>query len=247
MDQEKEIPAKNLISLFKNYYKLGIHHFIGNSGHAIFTGLLYKFNEMGFPENLKISIQEICTLSALDIRTFRNARKLLIEYRHYENDPESWIIDFESSVREYGIYTLNYTFLLQSCNNFVNNVATTLLQKNGDAPISSPRKQRMSAKNALPSYTILNNTILNETTSPNDVLNLVQESNPENSAVSELKSVSEEKPKPKSQRKAVHGFETYDEFFTWLEDQPRDKRHIFEKTMAMSEQKLYDEWRLNHG
>lgn len=156
MDQEKENPPKrNLISIFKNYYKLGIHHFIGNSGHAIFTGLLYKFNEMGFPDELKISSQEICTISALDIRTFRSAIKLLVEYRHYDGDPDSWIVKYEFNVKEYGIYSLNFTFMLQLCSNF----ATTLPQKNGDAPISKPRKARMSAKNARPSNTILDHTI----------------------------------------------------------------------------------------
>lgn len=79
---------------------------------------------------------------------------------------------------------------------------------------------------------------------PNNVLNLVHNSS-ESSVGTELNSVLV-KPKPK-QRKDIHGFPSYDEFFTWLEGQPREKRHIFQKTMVASEIKLYEEWRSNNG
>jgi hypothetical protein len=165
-NQEKEIPTRNLIDLFRNYYKLGIHHFVGNSGNAIMMGLLYKFNEMGFPDELRISNHEICALSALDIRTFRNTRDILNNYLHIDNDPDSWIFKSnENNRREYGTYHFNYVFLLeiysnntanlqQTCNKIVTNLQQGSNKKNGDAPFSTPRDQRMSAKNVLPSNTI---------------------------------------------------------------------------------------------
>ena len=106
---------RNLITLFRGYYRIGVHHYIGISGHAMFTGLLYKFNELNFPESLKISVSEMLSLSGIsDVRTFRNARKKLTNYLHNEDDPESWIVKYtEGNIKEYGSYEINYVILLE--------------------------------------------------------------------------------------------------------------------------------------
>jgi len=88
------------------------------------TGLFYKFNELGFPDELKISIKEMLSLSALsDKRTLRKIRDLLVAYRHIENDPESWMVKYEENKNsetnrnEYGTYQINYVILLELYSN----------------------------------------------------------------------------------------------------------------------------------
>lgn len=105
--------TQNLITLFRAYHKLGIPNYVGASANAIFHGLLYKFNEMGFPSTLKISNREMLTLSGIaDIRTFRNARNILATYLHNEDDPESYLINFTNNdIKEYSVYRLNYVIL----------------------------------------------------------------------------------------------------------------------------------------
>lgn len=73
------VPARNLINVYKNYYKLGVHQCLCANSHKLMTGLIYKFNEMRFPDDLKIANAELRYLSALkDNRTIQNARKELI-------------------------------------------------------------------------------------------------------------------------------------------------------------------------
>lgn len=160
---------RNLITLYRTYYRLGIPNFIGTSSHAIFTGLLYKFNELGFPETIKISIREMLSLSGIDIRTFRQARKALCEYLHDADDPSSWIVKYtENEIKEYGTYTINYAFLLINYNNETkllqscDNNATILQQSSNiklrDDKIKGAVFDPISAKNALLSNTIQDNT-----------------------------------------------------------------------------------------
>jgi len=110
------INQPNLITMFRSYYKLAIPNFIDTSSHALFTGLLYKFNELGFPPSLKISINELLSLSGIsDPRTFRRARKTLSEYLHDENNPDSWIMKYQgNAVKGYGIYQINYVMLQET-------------------------------------------------------------------------------------------------------------------------------------
>ena len=171
MNEDKRSPARNIIDLFRNYYRLDIHQFIGNSAHAIVTGLLYKFNERGFPDELKISTKEMFSLSAIsDIRTLRNARNLLTSYRHEENNAKSWIIQYqENDIKEYGTYKINYVYLLEYyCNfteklhsNYNNDVKLqeSYSKKNGLSSKIAPDLLPKSAKNALLSNTILDHTI----------------------------------------------------------------------------------------
>jgi hypothetical protein len=107
---------QNLIILFRNYHKLSIPSYIGTTANSIFHGLLYKFNEMGFPESLKISNKELLHLSGIaDIRTFRHARQKLLNYLHNESDTESYLIKmFANNTKEYSIYSINYVILQEN-------------------------------------------------------------------------------------------------------------------------------------
>lgn len=169
----------NLIELFRNYYKSGIPNFIGTTANSIFLGLLYKFNEMGFPESLKISNREMLHLSGIvDIRTFRNARTILANYLHNDSQPESYLIKVEiNDIREYTIYYINYVTLQENyCNITVklqesySNITGKLQESYRE--ISEIEKDRGEistdlrtepAKNALLSNTIQYNTILDHT------------------------------------------------------------------------------------
>jgi phage replication O-like protein O len=59
-----------------------------------------------------------------------------------------------------------------------------------------------------------------------------------------LNPVKNEEPEsePKS-RKDIHGFPSYEVFFTWLESQSLDKQVTFKKKLTPIELKLYGEWR----
>jgi hypothetical protein len=115
----KIMNEQNLIHLFRGYYKLGIQNFIGTSAHAIFTGLLFKLNELGFPDSVKTSSREMLSLSGIiDVRTLRNARNKLTQYRHQENNPDSWLIKYiEGNIKEYGTYYINYVILQENYSN----------------------------------------------------------------------------------------------------------------------------------
>lgn len=154
---------QNLITLFRNYFKLGIPNYIGTTANSIFQGILYKFNEMGFPDSLKISNRELLTLSGIsDIRTFRNARRILAQYLHDENDNESYLVRVEpNDIREYSIYYLNYVILQE------NYSKVTVKLQESYREISEIEKDRVKnstdlsidpAKNASLSDTILDNT-----------------------------------------------------------------------------------------
>lgn len=164
MNNKSDIPLRNIIDLFRNYYKLDIHHFVGISAHAIMTGLLYKFNELHFPDELKISVKEILSLSGIsDIRTLRNARKILTGYLHEEENKNSWILKYqENTIKEYGIYMINYVYLLESSCNITVNLLESSSKKDGLSTKIAPDLLPKSAKNALPSNTIPDHTIRND-------------------------------------------------------------------------------------
>jgi len=157
----KEESKRVLWKIYKAYYKLGIHYFIGNSGHAIFTGLLYKFNELGYPDELKISIQEMFALSAIsDIRTLRNARNKLSAYLHEEGNPDSWIAKYhENGIKEYGTYQINFVYLQEFYSNFTEDLQESSSNKNKLSPKIEGDLLSKSAKNVLPSNTILEKNI----------------------------------------------------------------------------------------
>lgn len=152
---------RNLITLFRGYYRIGIHHYIGTSGHAMFTGLLYKFNELNFPDSVKISVNEMLSLSGItDVRTFRNARNKLTNYLHTKDDPESWVVKYtEGEIKEYGSYELNYVILLEYYCNITVELQESYSKKSRLTTKIDPYVDPKSAKNALPSNTIQEDTI----------------------------------------------------------------------------------------
>lgn len=154
MSEQKEY---NLINLFRNYHKLSIPSYIGTTANSIFHGLLYKFNEMGFPELLKISNKELLHLSGIaDIRTFRHARQKLLNYLHNESDTDSHLIKmFANGANEYSVYSINYVILQEN----YSNVTRKMQVGDKDRANGSGDLCMQPAKNALLSDTIQDNTI----------------------------------------------------------------------------------------
>ncbi len=181
---------RNLITLFKNYYKLGIPNFIGNSAHALFTGLLYKFNEMGFPDSLKISIREVLLLSGIaDIRTLRKARDTLTNYLQNESDTDSHIAIYtEGETKDYGNYSINYVILQDNYSNIP--VKKSKLYE--DRQNEKGDLCTQPAKNVLHSDTILENTIQDYSSSPLNGTDPIKENSKNEKDDNEISAIAEE-------------------------------------------------------
>ena len=126
----------------------------------MFTGLLYKFNELNFPDSVKISVSEMLSLSGIsDVRTFRNARNKLTNYLHTKDDTESWVVKYtEGDIKEYGDYELNYVILLEYYSNVAVDLQESYSKKSRLRSKIDPYVDPKSAKNALPSNTIQEDT-----------------------------------------------------------------------------------------
>ena len=144
------------------------------------TGLFYKFNELGFPDKIKISNTEMCSLSAFgDTRTLNHARNDLISYLYDDDNPESWLIKYEeNTIKEYGIYHFNYSVLLDVYSKSTGELQGVYSKPTAKKTELDQRSEAISAKNVSPSNTIQEDNVQdNKSSSSKDIV--VQEEDDE--------------------------------------------------------------------
>jgi len=174
--------SHNLITYYKAFYILGLHTAFKPDQQPIFWALLYKFNSLLYPDKIRISNRELANLTNIPLRTLFRYRDIWNEYRHLDTE-ESWIIKYESGkTRDYGIFQMNFEFLdglmPKLLENGINGDDTDQ-SANGLMPKTIDFAEEMKIRgkknvtnlqngieNGTPSYTMLDNTILDNTTFP---------------------------------------------------------------------------------
>jgi len=109
--------SRTYINLIRNFYQFGISSELGPLASLLFQSLLYKANELYFPETIKISSKELCSLSGnMSYHSMWQARDILKKYQF--ND--SWLIQLskgEKTKNTLAEFRINYAILLRSQNN----------------------------------------------------------------------------------------------------------------------------------
>ena len=140
----------NYLDLVRAYYKLGLHHYLSSNERHLFLGLLDTFNNHCFPTELKISNSEVVACSALPIRTVIRYREKLIQYLYNPSDTNSWILHYTSgSTRDYGIYAINYTFILTEFSKKINANLALIKNRKSKSVATSKSTEKISASVAL--------------------------------------------------------------------------------------------------
>ncbi len=99
---------RNLIVMFRAFYQLNIASDLSSSCLAIFMGILYRANELGFPDDLRITNSELCAHASLQHSAFNKCRKTLTDYRCNNQ----WLIKYsQGTTHRCGTYKINYELL----------------------------------------------------------------------------------------------------------------------------------------
>ena len=108
---------KTYINLMRNYYQLGISSELGPLASLLFQAILYKANELHFPETIRISSKELCSLAGdMSYHSMWQARERLSEYKYDSNT----LIGIEKGDKRKNIlanFKIKYEVLLRSDNN----------------------------------------------------------------------------------------------------------------------------------
>ncbi len=110
-DQEIFYPSKNLIDLFRGFYKHDLNSQLPGSSIPVFFGILYWTNERNFPDKFTLTNETLSTLAHSYNRNLSRERQALIDYR----DPTTgqWLIRYKNgTVDQCGTYQINYEYLL---------------------------------------------------------------------------------------------------------------------------------------
>jgi hypothetical protein len=155
----------NLIYLFRGFYHLRIASDLSCQSISLFHAILYRTNELGFPERVKITNGELCESSGICKNTLMKCRRTLQEYRY----DGQWLLKYqEGTTHQCGFYSINYDLLTISFYNelIVNQKATNSQPKgnrkstNG-AILVDNLNQNQSHSNTILDHT--NQTIKNQT------------------------------------------------------------------------------------
>lgn len=102
-----------MINLFRGYYLSGISSELSANASCIFQALLYKANELRYPQSFTLSNMELCGLaSSLSYNAMWQARELLAEYKR-NGEAIIKIAKGDSKKNKSATYEINYD-LIQS-------------------------------------------------------------------------------------------------------------------------------------
>ena len=102
----------NLISLFRSFYQLNISSDLSTSCIALFMAILYRANELGFPDNVRITNSELSSHTGLVLQSIDNCRKTLCQYQYEGRENNNWLIRYKTgTTHRCGTYYINYDLL----------------------------------------------------------------------------------------------------------------------------------------
>jgi hypothetical protein len=166
----------NLIYLFRGFYHLRIASDLSCQSISLFHAILYRINELSFPDRVKITNGELCESAGICKNTLMKCRRTLQEYRY----DGQWLIQYqEGTTHQCGFYSINYTLLTFSFSD-----ALIVNQKGTNSQPKGNRKSTNGAilvdnltQNQAHSYTISDHkdkTIKNQTRPDTRVDNLTK-------------------------------------------------------------------------
>lgn len=134
----------NYIYYSKAFFKLKISHYLPSASNMLFMVLLYEANELGFPERFNLPNSTLAREANIKQSNLSRDRQKLLDFRLYKNNPDSWLVRYETGYYpEAGEYLINYE-LLSEVNH---NLSTVKAQSKHRLSITKAQGQQKVAKN----------------------------------------------------------------------------------------------------